>query len=75
MCNHFPDIPLIHFNPHLTFRVHIIVGTGFPEGLHSRVIVPPLRAVSCPLAGDVRILGGTGTQISVISCAIQYSLY
>lgn len=34
-------------------------GTGLPDGLHSSVMVPPLRAVSWPLAGEVRILGGT----------------
>lgn len=34
-------------------------GTGLPDGLHSRVMVPPFRAVSWPFAGEVRILGGT----------------
>lgn len=36
------------YNLH-TFFVQKIVGTGFPDALHSRVIVPPLRAVNCPL--------------------------
>lgn len=43
----------------LTFLDQRMLGTGLPEALHSSVIVPPLRAVSCPLAGDVRMLGGT----------------
>lgn len=38
-------------------------GTGLPDGLHSRVIVPPFRAVSWPFAGEVRILGGTTKKI------------
>jgi hypothetical protein len=29
----------------LTFFVQNIVGTGFPEALHSSVTAPPLRAV------------------------------
>lgn len=45
----------------LTFRDHIIFGTGFPEALHSNVIEPPFRAVNKPLAGVVLILGGTET--------------
>lgn len=47
----------------LTFLDQNITGTGLPEALHSKVIEPPLRAVSWPLEGDVRILGGTENKI------------
>jgi hypothetical protein len=39
-----------------------MLGTGFPEALHSSVIDPPLRAFNWPLDGDIRILGGTETK-------------
>lgn len=43
----------------LTFFVQKIVGTGFPEALHSSVTAPPLRAVIWPLDGTALTLGGT----------------
>ncbi|KAJ4447387.1 hypothetical protein ANN_09393 [Periplaneta americana] len=39
-----------------------MLGTGFPDALHSKVMDPPLRALSCPLDGDIRMLGGTTTK-------------
>lgn len=42
-----------------TFLVQNIEGTGFPDALHSSVMVPPLRAVSWPVCGTARMLGGT----------------
>ena len=49
----------------LTLRVQRMLGTGFPEALHSKVMDPPFRALSCPLDGDIRILGGTETHEKV----------
>lgn len=51
----------------LTLRVHKMLGTGLPEALHSNVIVPPFLAVSWPLAGDARILGGTETKNTLLT--------
>lgn len=42
-----------------TFFVQNIDGTGFPDALHSSVIVPPFRAVNCPVCGTALTLGGT----------------
>jgi hypothetical protein len=42
-----------------------MLGTGFPDALHSRVIDPPLRAFNWPLDGDIRILGGTETEAEI----------
>lgn len=32
---------------------------GLPDALHSSVIVPPFRAVNCPVCGTALTLGGT----------------
>lgn len=42
-----------------TFFVQNIDGTGLPDALHSSVIVPPFRAVNCPVCGTALTLGGT----------------
>lgn len=44
-----------------TFLLQTIDGTGFPDALHSSVMVPPFRAVSCPVCGTAFTLGGTVT--------------
>lgn len=42
-----------------TFFVQCIDGTGLPDALHSNVTAPPFLAVTCPLVGTARMLGGT----------------
>lgn len=41
-----------------------IVGTGLPDALHSRVTVLPFLAVTWPLCGRARRVGGTETKES-----------
>jgi hypothetical protein len=45
-----------------TFLVQVMVGTGLPEALHSKVTEPPLRTVIEPVEGWLRIVGGTETK-------------
>lgn len=46
-----------------TFLDQWIDGTGFPAALHSNVTDPPFLAVTCPVEGTARTLGGTGKNI------------
>lgn len=36
-----------------------MVGTGFPDALHSNVTVLPFRAATCPFCGTALSVGGT----------------
>jgi hypothetical protein len=48
----------------LTVFVQYIDGTGLPDALHSSVTEPLLRAVSWPVVGTARTLGGTGMDLN-----------
>lgn len=45
-----------------TFLVHEIVGTGFPEALHSNVTVVPFLTSTVPSDVTLCIRGGTVTK-------------
>lgn len=42
-----------------TLFTQVMLGTGLPLALHSNVTVLPLRAVTCPVSGWARTVGGT----------------
>lgn len=62
---------ILSVNEKLTRFTQLMLGTGLPEALHSNVTVLPLRAVTCPVSGCARTVGGTN--ISTVCTKSRFS--